>query len=90
MEYLEECLKHKNGIMSIASNSSESNYEQAGKFRDVPSARLFLSCYVRDVWSRLDTLKASITSVFGNVLRIDSTIKSFKNFMVKQRTLQPG
>ena len=42
---------------------AEPVYEKADKFKDVPSARWFLSCYVRDVWSRLDNLKASISHI---------------------------
>ena len=33
----------------------------------------FLTAYVCDVWSRLSTLQASVTSTFGTILKIDST-----------------
>ncbi|KAI0231538.1 hypothetical protein LSAT2_018107 [Lamellibrachia satsuma] len=39
------------------------------------SAKWFLAAYVRDVWSRLPTLKAAVTSTFGEILKIDSTKK---------------
>ena len=35
----------------------------------------FMSAYVRDVWSRLSALQASDTSVYGSILKIDSTKK---------------
>ncbi|EFX68968.1 hypothetical protein DAPPUDRAFT_329554 [Daphnia pulex] len=38
-------------------------------------AKWFLATYIRDVWSRLSYLKASITSVYGAILKIDSTKK---------------
>lgn len=41
----------------------------------VPKAPWFLAVYVRDVMSRLDEIKAKITSTFGSVLKLDSTKK---------------
>ena len=38
----------------------------------------FLTAYVRDVWSRLPALQASVTSTFGAILKIDSTKKVVK------------
>lgn len=40
--------------------------------------RWFLAVYVREVWSRLPELLAASTSVFGDVLKIDSTKKVCK------------
>ena len=37
-----------------------------------------MTAYVRDVWSRLPALQASITSIFGAILKIDSTKKVVK------------
>ena len=76
VEYLEDCSKYKNGIAGL--QNPDTIFDKADKFRVVPSARWFLSCYVRDVWARLDSMKASITSVFGQVLKIDSTKKILK------------
>lgn len=52
------------------------------KFEDPPpplktlhSARWLLSCYVRDVYSRLPLLHAAITSIGGSILKLDSTKK---------------
>lgn len=42
---------------------------------DVPSHRWMLAVYGRDILSRLDHIKASITSTFGNILKMDSTKK---------------
>lgn len=34
-----------------------------------------MACYVKDVWERLPLLKASMTSIYGEILKIDSTKK---------------
>ena len=41
----------------------------------VPKYGWLLNIYYRDVMSRIDEVKASITSIFGKVLKIDSTKK---------------
>ncbi|KAL1277025.1 hypothetical protein QQF64_023698 [Cirrhinus molitorella] len=40
---------------------------------DIPTSRWLLSVYGRDILSRIDHIKASITSIFGNILKMDST-----------------
>ncbi|KAK7880493.1 hypothetical protein WMY93_032875 [Mugilogobius chulae] len=44
----------------------------------LPKPKWLLSVYSRDVLSRLDEVKAKITSVFGSVLKMDSTKKVTK------------
>ncbi|KAJ8340737.1 hypothetical protein SKAU_G00353700 [Synaphobranchus kaupii] len=44
----------------------------------VPSHRWMLAVYGRDILSRLDHIKASITSTFGSCLKMDSTKKITK------------
>ncbi|XP_038586329.1 uncharacterized protein LOC119911504 [Micropterus salmoides] len=39
----------------------------------VPTSRWLLTVYSRDILSRLDHIKASITSTFGSILKMDST-----------------
>ncbi|KAI9541920.1 hypothetical protein NQZ68_026385 [Dissostichus eleginoides] len=45
---------------------------------DIPSSRWVLSVYGRDILSRMDHIKASITSTFGSILKMDSTKKITK------------
>ncbi|XP_038588681.1 uncharacterized protein LOC119913343 isoform X2 [Micropterus salmoides] len=45
---------------------------------DVPTSRWLLSVYSRDILSRLDHIKASITSTFGSILKMNSTEKITK------------
>lgn len=40
---------------------------------DVPTSKWLLSVYGRDIISRIDHVKASITSTFGTILKMDST-----------------
>ena len=42
------------------------------------SFRWLLQVYTRDVWSRLPQLRAIATSVYGKILKIDSTKKVCK------------
>ena len=41
----------------------------------VPSHRWMLAVYGRDILSRLDHIKANITSTFGSILKMDFTKK---------------
>ncbi|XP_030248701.1 uncharacterized protein LOC115566827 isoform X3 [Sparus aurata] len=45
---------------------------------DIPSHRWMLAVYGRDILTRLDHIKASITCIFGSVLKMDSTKKITK------------
>ncbi|CAL8329146.1 unnamed protein product [Merluccius merluccius] len=45
---------------------------------DVPTSRWVLSMYGRDIISRLDHIKAAITSTFGSILKMDSSKKITK------------
>ncbi|KAG1697717.1 hypothetical protein GQR58_005948 [Nymphon striatum] len=49
----------------------------------VPKAKWLLYIYSRDVWSRLDEVKAVITSTFGEVLKMDSTKQVVKKLAGK-------
>jgi hypothetical protein len=46
--------------------------------QQVPRPRWFLAVYVRDVVGRIEETKAQITSIFGNILKMDSTKKVFE------------
>ena len=59
-------------------NAPASQYAKADTFRVLPNSKWFLAAYARDVWGRLDTCKSCVTSVFGEILKIDSTKKVLK------------
>ena len=75
-EYLRSCIKHADGLSLMG--LPPQTYEEAVMYKVIPNAKWFLASYARDVWSRLESLKASITSVFGDVLKIDATKKVCK------------
>ena len=77
LAYLAECQQHQRGLASLFSTQA-TTYDQPASFSRFPTPRWFLAVYVRDVWSRRDTLLAEATSVHGNILKIDSTKKITK------------
>ena len=54
-------------------------YPEAPPFPIFPKPNWFMAVYVRDVWSRLPTMLASLTSTYGCILKIDSSKKTCKN-----------
>lgn len=73
ISYLANCKRHK--VTHAQFNMPPVHYPQEKPMKSVPSAKWFLACYVCDVHSRLDLLKAAATSVYGKILKIDSTKK---------------
>ncbi|XP_028311916.1 uncharacterized protein LOC114468934 [Gouania willdenowi] len=59
---------------------------------DIPTSHWLLSVYGRDILCRLDHIKASITSIFGTILKMDSTKKVKKKITALQRSwlVMPG
>ena len=74
--YLSDCDRHRRGRQGLSLPIS--TYQQAPPFPPFPTCKWFLALYVRDAWARLPALLASATSVFGSVLKIDSTKKVCK------------
>ena len=79
--YLSDCDRHKRSRESLKLPASL--YENLPAFTSLLTAKWFLATYVRDVWSWLDSLKASMTSVYGCILKIDSTKKITKKLQRK-------
>ncbi len=71
--YMADCERHKSGRQSL--NLKPVEYDDAPPLHSLPTYKWFLACYIRDVWDRLPLLKASMTSVYGEILKIDSTKK---------------
>lgn len=44
----------------------------------IPTSRWILSVYAKDILSRLDHIKACITSTYGSIIKLDSTKKVIK------------
>ena len=70
LHYLTDC----SGFSSMVSTTFAEPPERS----PVPKHRWLMQVYIQDVLHRLDEMKASITSVFGRILKIDSTKKVVK------------
>ena len=71
--YLSDCASHIKGQQRLS--LPQSTYVHAVQPKTLPKAKWFLASYVRDVYSGLPTLLAAVTSVYGSILKIDSTKK---------------
>lgn len=74
LAYLTKCQQHKRGVMAF----SHYTYDPPLPFPAFPRPKWFLAVYVRDAWSRRETLLSEATSVHGSILKIDSTKKITK------------
>ncbi|GFS23951.1 hypothetical protein ElyMa_001652400, partial [Elysia marginata] len=50
-------------------------------YRPVPTARWLLDVYISDVHSRLDVLKAKVTSTFGTIFKMGSNKRVVKKLV---------
>lgn len=76
IEYMYACEKHQKSMKLFGQATTD--YTTDGPIRDLPRSQWFLAAYVRDVFHRLDMIKASLSSTFGRILKIDSTRKITK------------
>ena len=76
LRYLTDCERHQKGLVMLLEESP--SYELPPPFPSFPSKEWFLAVYTRDVWSRLPSLLAAATSVYGSILKLDSTKKVCK------------
>ncbi|CAB3985036.1 Hypothetical predicted protein [Paramuricea clavata] len=71
IQYLTECKFFAEASKSGLIIAKE--FEEPPKFVPVPKYKWFLTVYVQDIMSRVDHIKASITSTFGRIIKLDST-----------------
>ena len=76
IQYLTECKYFAEASKSGLIIAKE--FEEPPKFVPVPKYKWFLTVYVQDIMSRIDHIKASITSTFGRIIKMDSTKKIVK------------
>ena len=76
LDYLSCCLRHQKGMKAL--NIPIPDYPKPTPFPPFPTAKWLLAAYIRDVWSRMDGLLAAATSMYGSILKIDSTKKICK------------
>ncbi|KAG5834673.1 hypothetical protein ANANG_G00263910 [Anguilla anguilla] len=70
MQYLGEC-EH-----FLATGSERRAFPPPPPMPPVPTPVWLLSVYCFGVWSRLEKVKARVTSTFGSILKMDSTKKA--------------
>ncbi|KAK9962822.1 hypothetical protein ABG768_008173 [Culter alburnus] len=73
VQYLTDCM----GIASAVTSSLilPVTFEPAPSMPSIPKHRWLMQVYAQDVLQRLDEIKASITSQYGRILKMDSTKK---------------
>ncbi len=75
LRYLSDCKRHREGISQY---TTRCEYDEPPSLPSFPSREWFLAVYTRDVWGRLPSLLAAATSIYGSILKIDSTKKVAK------------
>lgn len=71
--YLNDCQKYKE--FCNLTRQPLPTFKELPEFKTPLSARWLQSCYVRDVYSRLPMIEAQLTSVAGDILKLDGTNK---------------
>ena len=74
--YLGDCSKFKKA--SMTGLVCEIQFQEPPPQPVLPQAAWFMRLYIMDVMSRIEDVKAAITSTFGRVIKIDSTKKVTK------------
>ena len=72
-QYLTDCKYFANAFKSGLTGPL--NFQEPPEFVPVPKYRWLLTVYAVDIMARMDYVKASITSVYGRILKMDSTKK---------------
>ena len=73
--YMQDCVRHSKGVTS---HFTDKSYDAVPEFKAIPKKQWFMAAYTLDVLSRISILKGNVTSVFGKILKIDSTKKIVK------------
>lgn len=82
IHYLNDCKRFQKGAARLA-GMQNLVFEEPPPFRNPPTAKWFLTAHVKFLFEQLDVMKASLTSVYGSVLKIDSTKKIVKKIQGK-------
>lgn len=69
--YRSDCQRHKQSLELI--KCQPITYASPTSYKSPSMVKWFLEKDIRDFWSRLPFLKASITSLYGTIPKIDST-----------------
>ena len=73
IQYLNDCQYFREAAKTGLLTPSQ--FEDPPDFVKLPTSKWFLTVYVQDILPRIDEIKASVTSTFGSILKMDSTKK---------------
>ena len=74
-ERLNRCARYLTDAAQFVGKPGVPAFQPPPPPMDLPTYKWFLRVYVLDVLTRIDEIKAGITSSFGNILKMDSTKK---------------
>ncbi|XP_053389918.1 uncharacterized protein LOC128552873, partial [Mercenaria mercenaria] len=82
-EWYQKTIQYLSACKSVASAASSGlivpqRFQEPPPMAPIPQYRWLMQVYVQDVLQRLSEVKANITSVFGRILKVDSTKKVTK------------
>jgi hypothetical protein len=81
IHYLSDCQQYsrkvQEGVLRYVAGREE--FDPPPPLRRMLGARWLVTCYANESLSRLEQVKASITSIYGRVLKMDSTKKVRKD-----------
>ncbi len=76
IQYLNDC-KHFREAFKVGLIACP-KFEDPPDFIQVPTYKWFLTAYAQDILPRMEEIKSGITSIFGKILKMDSTKKIVK------------
>ncbi|XP_070998759.1 uncharacterized protein [Oncorhynchus clarkii lewisi] len=76
--WMRSCIRYLGECEQFLALGTGRQFTDPPEMPPVPSPVLLLTVYSRDVQSRLDEVKARVTSIFGSILKMDSTKKVTK------------
>ena len=74
MHYMADCELHRAGAARLTPDPTIT-YPRPPAFRSLPLAQWFQTAHTTEILGHVDEMKAVVTSVYGKVLKIDSTKK---------------
>ncbi|XP_026144138.1 uncharacterized protein LOC113119126 [Carassius auratus] len=79
-EWLKRALRYTSECVAFFDNRGlhSLHFQEPPPLASVPSYKWLLTVYSQDILNRLDHIKASITSTYGSILKMDSTKKITK------------
>lgn len=81
--WLQKCIQYMTDCQGFSSAAASglilpSGYEEPPPLAPVPQYRWLMQVYAQDVMQRIEEVKSNITSLLGNILKMDSTKKVVK------------